>query len=304
VVFGLLIMSFTVAAEVEGRGSVYGLLGLLGFFLVAMVLGNQGLVAGDVGAAAVLIVLPWLAGRALRERAAHLAAAMSRADRLEQEKQREAEAAVTRERTRLARELHDVVSHSISVIAIQAQAVRRRLGEDRPEEAADLETMELTAREAMAEMRRLFGVLRDDGEDVALAPQPGLGELHRLVERVRDTGLHVEVTRAGEPVELPPGLDLAAYRIIQEALTNALRHSGAGSVAVGLDYRPGMLTVSVEDDGSTGNEPTLDPGTGDGHGLRGIRERTELYGGTLVVAPGTRGGLRVTAALPVGGGAR
>ncbi len=296
VVFGLLVMAFTLGSETEGRTSWLGVLGLLGFFMTALVIGNQGLVPGDVGAGVVLIALPWVAGRTLRERATSLATAMSRADRLEEEKLHEAEAATTRERTRLARELHDIVSHSISVIAIQSQAVRRRLRPDQTREAADLAGIESAARDAMAEMRRLLGVLHEQGEAASLAPQPGLAELERLMDRVRATGVTADLTTRGEPVDLSPGLDLAAYRIVQEAVTNALRHSGAHGLEVLLDYTPRELMVTVEDDGHGIN------GTADGgHGLRGIRERAELYGGTLEIGRRDPGGTRVHARLPLVG---
>ena len=296
VVFGLLIMAFTLGSETEGRASWLGLLGMLSIFLTGLVIGNQGVVPGDLGAVVVLVALPWVAGRTLREHATSLATAMSRADRLEEEKLHEAEAATARERTRLARELHDIVSHSISVIAIQSQAVRRRLGPDHAREAADLAGIESAARDAMAEMRRLFGVLHDQGEAASLAPQPGLAELERLLGRVRDTGIRAELTTSGEPVDLSPGLDLAAYRIVQEAVTNALRHSGAEGVEVLLDYTPRELMVTVEDDGHGINGTSAG-----GHGLRGIRERAELYGGTLEIARRDHGGTRVHARLPLAG---
>jgi signal transduction histidine kinase len=296
VVFGLLIMAFTVGAETEGARSWLAILALLSFFVGSLILANQRVIPGDLGAGVVLVALPWVAGRTLRERAAGLAAAMTRAERLEEEKLRAAAAATVRERTRLARELHDIVSHSISVIAIQTQAVRRRLDPVQTREADDLAAVEAAARDAMAEMRRLFGVLREDGEQAALAPQPGLAELDQLLVRVRDTGIRVDLDTHGDAVELSPGLDLAAYRIVQEAVTNALRHSGAGHLHVGLRYAPGELEVTVEDDGHG-----IDDATAGGHGLRGIRERAELYGGTLDVGPGDRGGARVHARLPVGG---
>jgi signal transduction histidine kinase len=222
--------------------------------------------------------------------------AVAKAARLEQERESEAARAAAEERTRIARELHDIVSHSISVVTIQTQAVRRRLGPDHAREADDLAAVEATAREALAEMRRLFGVLREEGEEAALAPQPGLAELDRLLVRVRETGIRVDLDTHGDPVDLSPGLDLAAYRIVQEAVTNALRHSGARHLHVRLRYTQGELEVTVEDDGHGINETT----TG-GQGLRGIRERAELYGGTLDVGRGDRGGARVHARLPVGG---
>lgn len=298
IVLALLIMAFTVGSETDGRRSWMGVTLLLVPFFGAFLIDSGSLIPGDVAAGLVLIAGPWIAGRTLRARAAHLAAAMTRADLLEQEKAREADAATLRERTRLARELHDIVSHSISVIAIQSQAVRRRLGPDHAKEAADLAAVETAAREAMAEMRRLFGVLREDGEAAELAPQPGLAELERLAGRVRDTGMQMEVMTAGDPVELSPGVDLAAYRIVQEAVTNALRHSGARQVAVRLDYTPGELGVTVEDDGRGVNGASHH--LADGHGLRGIRERAELYGGTLEIGASDTGGTRVRARLPMG----
>ena len=297
VVFGLLVMAFTVGAETDGVRSWLGLAVLLTPFLVGIALANDELVPGDLGAGLVIIGLPWLAGRALRERAVGLAEAMTRAERLEEEREHDARAAAVAERTRLARELHDVVAHSVSVIAIQVQAVRRRLGREHPREAADLAAVETAAREAMAEMRRLFGVLRDDGEEAALAPQPGLGELPRLLDRVRETGVEVALETAGEPVGLPPGLDLAAYRIVQEAVTNALRHSGATRLVVRLAWSAAELEVLVEDDG----RGLAGAGTA-GHGLRGIRERAALYGGSLDVGPAGGAGARVHARLPIGGG--
>jgi len=296
VALALLVMAFTVGAETEGRRSWLGLGLLVVPFFAGLMTNEGGLVVGDLAAGLVLIVGPWVAGRTLRARARALADAMEREAAFEREKQREADAATTRERTRLARELHDIVSHSISVIAIQSQAVRRRLGPDHAPEAADLAGVETAARDAMAEMRRLFGVLREEGEQAALAPQPGLAELDQLLVRVRDTGIRVDLDTRGDPVELSPGLDLAAYRIVQEAVTNALRHSGAGHLHVGLRYAPGELEVTVEDDGHG-----IHDATAGGHGLRGIRERAELYGGTLDVGPGDRGGARVHARLPVGG---
>jgi signal transduction histidine kinase len=299
IAFGLLVMAFTVGSEVEGRRSVVALAVLLTTVTTALMADLEEAVAGDLAAAVTLVVVPWLAGRALRLRADHLARALAHAERLEVERAYEVERATAQERVRLARELHDVVSHSISVIAIQAQAVRRRLRPDQEREITDLTRLESAAREAMAEMRRLFGVLREEGEGVSLAPQPGLGELGRLAEQVRATGLDVDVRTEGEPSDLPPGLDLAAYRIVQEAVTNALRHSGGGRVWVRLVHRPGELEVVVEDDGR-GLARAAEDGRRPGHGLRGIRERAELYGGTLDVGPGSRGGTRVSARLPVG----
>jgi len=293
----LVLVSFTVGAETEPPRSHIGLGIVLVPFLVAMV--SAGLVPSDIAAALVFIVGPWAVGALFRQRSAHAAEAVSRAERLEREREMEAALAAAAERTRIARELHDIVSHSISVVTIQTQAVRRRLGPEHAAEAADLAAVEATAREALAEMRRLFGVLRTDGETAALAPQPGLAELERLVEKARSADLTVRLQVEGEPHDLSPGLDLAAYRIAQEGLTNALRHSGATEVVVLLRYGDRHLEVEVVDNGR-GLPRERAAGAAPGHGLVGIRERVALYDGTVDLGPGPSGGCRLAARLPVG----
>jgi signal transduction histidine kinase len=288
----LVLVSYTVGSETEPPRSYAGLgVVVLPFLAVSVA---EGLEPSDVAAALVLLAGPWWVGTAVRQRIRRAEEAVARADRLERERAAEAAAVAAEERTRIARELHDIVSHSISVVTIQTQAVRRRLGPDHAREREDLAAVEATAREALAEMRRLFGVLRSDGESASLAPQPGLHELERLVQQVRSSGLDVKVEVEGERYELPPGVDLAAYRIVQEALTNTLRHSGATCARVVLDYAPGRLGVVVEDDGRG-----LTAATTGGHGLVGVRERVALYGGTVELGPGPGGGLRLAAALPV-----
>lgn len=291
----LVLVTFTVGSETEPPRSYLG----LGVVLVPFVglLAMEDLEPSDLAAALVFLVGPWVVGSTLRQRGRHVAEAVARAERLEREQALEAEAAATRERTRIARELHDIVSHSISVVTVQTQAVRRRLGPEHAREAADLAAVEATARDAMTELRRLFGVLRTDGERLSLAPQPGLAELDRLLEQVRGTGLAVRIEREEGSVELSAGLDLAAYRILQEALTNAMRHSRASEVSVRIGQVAGVLHLVVEDNGNG-----MTPGkTGHGHGLIGIRERAELYGGVIEIGRSDRGGTRVEARLPVGG---
>jgi signal transduction histidine kinase len=191
------------------------------------------------------------------------------------------------------------VSHSISVITVQTQAVRRRLGPDHAREADDLRAVEATARQAMAEMRRLFGVLRADGERPALAPQPGLDQLERLLDETRAAGVPVTSTVEGEPVALPPGLDLAAYRIVQEALTNVRKHAPGGRVTVRLCFGERDLDVVVEDTGA----PAQRNGNRGGLGLVGMRERVALYGGSIDAGPMASGGFAVRARLPFREGA-
>jgi signal transduction histidine kinase len=254
------------------------------------------LVPSDAAAALVFFVGPWWVGTAVRQRSSRTEEAVARADRLEREREAQVAAVAAQERTRIARELHDIVSHSISVVTIQTQAVRRRLGPEHAREAEDLAMVEATAREALVEMRRLFGVLRSDGESASLAPQPGLHELDRLVAQIRGSGLDVEVVVVveGQRHDLPPGVDLAAYRIVQEALTNALRHSGAGWAHVVLGYGHGGLDIVIEDDGRG-----LASVTTGGHGLVGVRERVALYDGSVTLGTAASGGVRLEATLPV-----
>ncbi|MGZ6645053.1 MAG: sensor histidine kinase [Solirubrobacteraceae bacterium] len=260
--------------------------------LAVLALGQDG---GDAVFVLVIYAGPWAFGQALRSRGHRVDELAARADRLELERQQAETAAVEAERARIARELHDVVSHSISVITVQAQAIRRRLGPEHEREAADLAGVETTARQAMAEMRRLLGMLRSDGERLPLAPHPGLDQLPRLVEQVRASGLEVDVSVTGEPLALPPGVDLAAYRIVQEALTNALKHAGTAHATVAVGYEAGTIALTVIDNGAGANA------NGDGgHGLLGMRERVTLYGGTLETgAAGAGRGFRVHAVLPV-----
>jgi signal transduction histidine kinase len=294
VLLSLVLVSFTVGAETDPPVSYVGLAVVLVPFMAAMI--TAGLVPSDVAAAVVFLVGPWGVGSVLRQRSARADEAISRAAQLERDQVAQAAAAVEAERTRIARELHDIVSHSISVVTIQTQAVRRRLGPEHAKEAADLALVEATAREALAEMRRLFGVLRTGNESASLAPQPGLAELPRLVEKAGggDVAIHLEIE--GEPFELPPGADLAAYRIAQEGLTNALRHAGATEVTVRVRYEPHGVEVEVTDDGR--GLHASDPRSV-GHGLVGVRERVALYDGTVALTEGPGGGVRLVATIPV-----
>jgi signal transduction histidine kinase len=290
----LVLVSFTIGAETAPPRSHVGLAVVVVPFVAASV--AEGLEPSDLGAALVFLVGPWAVGGLLRRRTIRTDEALAELDRLAREKEVEAARAAEQERTRIARELHDIVSHSISVISIQTQAVRRRLGPEHAAEAADLAAVETTAREALGEMRRLFGVLRSDGEPVSLEPQPGLAELGRLMDQVRTAGFDVSLVTEGDAYGLPPGVDLAAYRIVQESLTNALRHSGGRRVDVRVEYTPTSLRLSVNDDGAG---PDAERRTADGYGLVGISERVTLYGGTVEVTPSPLGGLRLVAELPV-----
>ncbi|MET0998078.1 MAG: sensor histidine kinase [Marmoricola sp.] len=297
----LVLVCFTLGFETRPPVSYLGLAMVVVPFVVVSIV--HDLDPSDLAAALVFFAGPWTVGVVLSGRMATAELAVARADQLEREREQESARAAAEERTRIARELHDIVSHSISVVTIQTQAVRRRLGPDHAAEAADLAAVEATAREAMAEMRRLFGMLRTEGESpgLALAPQPGLGELERLVRQVDSPEMSVRLSIEGDPVPLSPGVDLAAYRIAQEGLTNALRHAGASEARVVVRYSPQRLDVEVSDNGRglpanghRGHAPN-----GGGHGLLGIRERVGLYGGTLDLTPGPSGGVRLAASLPL-----
>ncbi len=210
----------------------------------------------------------------------------------------DARRAVDDERSRITRELHDVLAHSVSVMTVQASAVRRLLKPEQEREREALLTVEETGRQALAEMRRLVGIMRTDSDTPALAPQPGLGTLPELVEQVRQSGLPVELTVEGTPVKLPAGVDLSAYRIVQEALTNTLKHAGPAHAWVAVRYAGEDVEIEVANDGKSDNA-----GDGGGHGLVGMRERVALCGGELESGPRPGGGYKISARLPVAGGA-
>lgn len=239
----------------------------------------------------------WLVGHTLRRRSRETEAAVARASRLEREREALAQAAVLDERVRIARELHDIVAHSISVIVVQAAGGRAALAREPARARAAFDAIEATGSQAMVEMRRLLGVLRTVGEASLLTPQPGLGQLEALAERAREAGLEVETAVTGVPPPLPAGLDLSAYRILQEAVTNAIKHAGRARVRIAVAHLPGRLDLSVEDDGAGGGGVRA-TGEGAGHGIVGMRERAELYGGTVEAGPAPGGGFRVSATIP------
>jgi len=207
-----------------------------------------------------------------------------------------ADRAVAEERRRIARELHDVVAHSVSVMTVQAGAVRRLLRPDQERERQALEVVEATGREALTEMRRLVGLLREQGAMPEFAPQPSMRSVDVLVGTVREAGLPVELEIEGAPRELPPGVDLSAYRVIQEALTNALRYAGPAHAWVTVRWAEDALELEIANDGRS------EPGDGGGgHGLSGLQERVALVGGSVDSGPRAGGGFVVRAHLPIGG---
>jgi signal transduction histidine kinase len=229
----------------------------------------------------------WVAGFALK---AKLTAVETRRLRAEEE----ARNAVAKERARITRELHDVIAHSVSLMTVQASAARRLLRPDQDREREALRVVEETGRQTLAEMRRLLGIMREEGETADRAPQPGIETIRSLVQKVRDAGLPVELTVEGEPVYVSPGVDVSAYRIVQEALANALEHDGRAHAWVAVRYGDREVEVEVEDDGSPGVN-------GDGDGLLGMRERVALCGGELRAGPRDGGGFRISARLPATG---
>jgi len=246
----------------------------------------------------------WGAAVVVRSRQELAAALAARTVELEHEREEKARLAVVEERARIARELHDVVAHSVSVMVVQAGAERRALAGERPETAEVLETIERTGRTALAEMRRLLGMLRRSDDELALAPQPSLDGLDDLVAQVRDAGLPVDLRIDGERRALPPGVDLSAYRIVQEALTNALKHAGPATARVVVRYGRDAVDVEVADDGGRRSADTGGNGNGNGqvdggHGLVGMRERVARFGGDLHAGRRLAGGFAVRARLPL-----
>jgi signal transduction histidine kinase len=241
--------------------------------------------------------LAWLIGDNLRVRRAYTRELETRAAELEIEREEKAIQAVTEERARIARELHDVVAHYVSVMVVQAAGARRIADKDPVAAKGALEAVEAAGRTALAEMRRMLEVLRAD--DQGMGPQPGLGEIDRLIQNVRDAGLPVEYAVEGEACCLPAGMDLAAYRIVQEALTNTVKHGGKATARVTVRYTEDTLEIEVLDDGRGAAAPLLTIAEGGGHGLIGMRERVGLFGGELHTGPVLTGGYRVYARMPI-----
>jgi signal transduction histidine kinase len=239
----------------------------------------------------------WGLGHLFGQRLLRVAQLEQRAVHLEQDREVNARAAVADERARIARELHDVVAHSVSVMVIQAGAARHTLTASDVDTAESLESIETTGRQALVELRHMLGILREADDEHALTPLPGIAQLAMLSEQMREAGLPVEVRVEGQSTTLPPGLDLAAYRIVQEALTNTLKHAGTAHACVTIRYAPHALELEVRDDGQRG-APTAG---GTGHGLVGMRERVALYGGVLDAGRNADGGFGVRARLPLNG---
>ncbi len=244
-------------------------------------------------------VAAWIAGFALRAREDQVTAAEVRAVRAEDERESAARVAVAEERARIARELHDVVAHAVSVIVLQVGAVRHKLPDTLAEDREALRSVERAGRTALTEMRRLLAAMRREEDEVEFVPQPGLDGLHSLLDEVGRAGLPARLHVEGEPFQLPRGVDLSAYRIVQEGLTNALKHAVGSDADVTVRYRPDEVEIEVRDNG--GGVAKSD---GLGHGLVGVRERVKIYGGEMSAGTAPEGGFVLTTRLPVAEEAR
>ena len=272
--------------------------------LVALAIGLAGAAIDEAGAAdrsvqgfvfgLALVAVPWLAGRAVHRREGRAEALELRSALLERDREEATHAAVREERARIARDLHDMVAHAVSVMVLNAEAADAVLDTDPARTRDQLVSIQRTGRQALAEMTRLLGMLRH-GERLELAPQPRTAELGSLVDEVRAAGLPVSLEIEGEQRPLEPGVDLAVYRIVQEALTNTLKHGGrSASAEVVISFDPSAVTVDVRDNGDGVSRVN-----GGGHGLIGMRERVALYGGSVQAEPQAAGGFSVRAVLPL-----
>jgi len=295
---GLLIGMYSVAVYASGRLRVFFLalagLGFIAGFVVFAITGNPRSFALSVPSLA--HAAAWLLGDYLRTRRAYVAQLEDRAARLERDRDQDRQLAADQERSRIARELHDVVAHDVSVIAIQAGAART-IQASQPQAAAQaLALIETTARRTLVELSQLLGVLRkSDGTIPDRNPQPGIEQLSALVSELRSAGLAVDLAVIGEATPLPPAVDLSAYRIVQEATTNVLKHAHARHVEIRVRYSRDLLGLEILDDGAGKNGTS----STSGHGIIGMRERVALFGGALSAGPRPGGGFAVVARLPV-----
>ncbi|MGW1197610.1 sensor histidine kinase [Streptomyces sp. NPDC002536] len=313
--FAMLVIVYTVASGGTRWASRFALIaGLLAPTIAALRWPepHQSVPGQVIGTVFVTVpfLLAWVLGDSMRTRRAYWAQLEERAERLEKEREQQSRMAVTAERARIARELHDVVAHNVSVMVVQADGAAYVL-DSSPEQAKQaLETISGTGRQALTEMRRLLGVLRTEegsGEGGEYVPQPDVEQIGDLVEQVRGAGMPVEFKVEGAPRPLPSGVELTAYRIVQEALTNTRKHGGPGvGASVQLTYFDDGLGLLVEDDGRGAQHELYESGGADGmgHGLIGMRERVGMVGGTLDAGPRPGGGFRISVLLPIKPGGR
>ncbi|HZP28590.1 MAG TPA: sensor histidine kinase [Acidimicrobiia bacterium] len=300
--FFLLVAAVTVGASCPPRWTALGATAVAVALLLLVAVDAPGFDASTFVTQAAAFAVMFMVGITLRARKARVAALEERATAVEREKEEEARRAIADERLHIARELHDVVAHSMGVIAVQASVGEHVMDTNAEEAKRALHAISEVSRSTLAEIRRMLGVLREPS-DVGVAagagytPAPGLGELDRLVREVRNAGLSVDVSYEGARAAVPRGVDLTAYRIVQEALTNTLKHAGRARATVVVRFEPGALGLEIVDDGRGVNGRSETSGRG-GHGLVGMRERVAVYGGTLEVGPRRGGGFRVAVRLP------
>lgn len=285
----IVLSQYTVARHCTLKGALTGLAIGLGIFAATLAKDASDLVFGLI-----IILAPWLVGLAMRSRVADSIELAARADTLERRRDEEVKAATAEERRRIARDLHDIIAHSISVMVVQAGAAAEIVDRN-PERATQaLRDVQDTGRSALTEMSTLLGFLRENGEEVGLAPQPGLSDLESLAAQTRAAGLPVQLTIEGQRRELAAGIELSLYRVVQEALTNARKHAGEASACVTITFEPRVVRFAITDDGAG----TTD-GYGGNQGIIGMRERVTIYGGTLDAGPRADGGFEVRGCVPL-----
>jgi signal transduction histidine kinase len=294
-VVALLVVSWSIGAYEERRRAVVGLILLVIGLWIAMVVdllrGTDDYGGTDFPWIAVVLATPGVLGILFGARTRSLRAAEARTAELELERRE----AIAAERTRIARELHDVIAHSVSVMTVQAGAAEEMLKGDPKRAVEPVRAIQETGRQALIEMKHLVGVLREEDEEIGLAPQPGLAQVERLVTQMREAGLEVDLRIEGKQRAVPLGLDLSAYRVVQEGLTNTLKHAGGAPAQVLIRYGEHELAVEVIDEGRVNRR------SDGGHGLAGMRERISIFGGTFHAGPREEGGFAVRALMPLEG---
>jgi signal transduction histidine kinase len=282
---------YSLGAHASSRAAAAGLTVALIALSISAVVRSTETAARDIVSIAVVVGTAFAVGRVMRDRELRTTASTERAAVLESEREQDLRRAASEERGRIARELHDVIAHGVTVMVVQAGAADQIIERDPARARQALVAIQDTGRQALADLRRLLGLIRDE-DTMRLAPRPGLQELDALVDDMRKAGVPIDVEIRGTPRDLPAGVDLSAFRILQESLTNVMKHAGAARARVVVSYAPNAIELEVADDGR-------DQTQGHGHGLVGMRERVMLYGGTLEAGPAEHGGYRVRARLPL-----
>jgi signal transduction histidine kinase len=288
--------AIAVGASRDQRKVIAGAVYLFVVLTALVLFGDANFDGGTYAVNLAIFAAMLMIGFTIRSRRERIDALEERAEAVAREQEEESRRAVTDERLRIARELHDVVAHSMGVIAVQAGVGEHVLDDDPAEAKRALQAISGVSRSALAEIRRMLGALREDGDSTSYAPAPGLDELERLTKELDGAGVPVDVAFTGARVELPRGVDLTAYRIVQEALTNVLKHAGPARASVLVGYEPHQVRLEITDDGRGVNGRA----SGGGHGLVGMHERVAVYGGTLQTGPQAGGGFKVVACLPFG----